>query len=47
MPTLNSQFSFGLQQTPVCFHVHTPAIGRAADLMHGVGLAYLQTPLLK
>ena len=35
MPTLNSQFSFGLQQTPVCFH--TPATGRAADLEVVVG----------
>ena len=32
-PALNSQFSFGLQRTPVCFH--TPATGRAADLVGG------------
>ena len=37
MPALN-QFSFGLQQTPVCFH--TPATGRA-DFVGG--LASLQT----
>ena len=38
-------FSFGLQQTPVCFH--TPATGRATDLVGGRGggggLAFLQT----
>ena len=35
MPALISRFSFGVQQTPVCFH--TPATGRAADFMGGGG----------